>query len=135
MKSEEILVGSGLDVGSTDYLVIGGTQLVFKKEIVFEKGEIGEVGKVKPHKDGQRWQSGAQCWDSDGQARFSNDGASHRRNCRWGTQILLEEGFGNYNFVGVGSWNLFTLSRSPLENSVGGGGGEDGLQLTLRISL
>jgi hypothetical protein len=29
MKSEEILVGSGLDVGSADYLVIGGTQLVF----------------------------------------------------------------------------------------------------------
>jgi hypothetical protein len=36
------------------------------------------------------------------------------------TKSALEEGSQHHNLVGVGSWDIFILSRPPLENNTGG---------------
>jgi hypothetical protein len=45
-EGKEILVHPGLNADSANHLAIGSTQLIFQKEVIFEKGKIRKVGET-----------------------------------------------------------------------------------------
>jgi hypothetical protein len=107
-----------LDVDPADYQAFGGVGLIFAKEIMLEECKLGEDGEVSlAHvykdsdlKDGVWVQMDKLDLVMAEQAMEEITGQE--------PEPVLEEGFGNDDFIGVRSRDVHILSRPPLENHV-----------------
>jgi hypothetical protein len=103
----------------TDYLVVGNTQLILQKEIIFEEHEIKrdcevsltEMDEISDLNNG----IGIQMDEFD----FEMVEETAEEVTAWEIKSPLEESLGHHNIIGVWGAKLLTLCWSPLEGGTG----------------
>jgi hypothetical protein len=118
-KSKQIPIGLGLDDDSADYLAVGDTRLVFQKSILFEKGEIGEDGKVSLTKMDEDVNLEHGIWIQMGKLNFIVIKQPTKEIASGYHKSPLEESLGNYDFIGVWTRDLLIICQSPFKNGEG----------------
>jgi hypothetical protein len=113
------LIRSSLDAHPANDMAFGGARFVFQEEITLEEGEVwedDEVSLVEMDKDGDL-ENGDQI-QLDKLNLEMIEQAVIEITCGK-PESVLEEGFGKYDCVSIRDWDVFVLSRLPLEDGAG----------------
>jgi hypothetical protein len=117
-KDKEIPMGSGLHANSSHHLAFSGTGLVLQEEIVFKEGKVWENDEVNLiEMDGDcDLENGVQIQVDKLNLEMIEQAVKEIAGRE--SESVLEEWFRDYDFFGIGGWDILILGQSPWEDGM-----------------
>jgi hypothetical protein len=117
-KDKEIPMGSGLNANSSHHLAFSGAGLVLQEEIVFKEGKVWENDEVNLiEMDGDcDLENGVQIQVDKLNLEMIEQAVKEIAGRE--SESVLEEWFRDYDFFGIGGWDILILGQSPWEDGM-----------------